>query len=41
MKKHIKLTKTYMKPYKRDQRKSFTQKKCRSLKVMREKRGVL
>ena len=41
MKKHIKLTKTYMKPYKKDQRKSFTQKKYKSLKVMLEKRGVL
>ena len=41
MKRHIKLIKTYLKPLKRDQRKSFTQKIYRSLKVMREKYGVL
>ena len=33
--------KTFLKPLKRDQRKNFTQKNCGSLKVTREKCGVL
>ena len=41
MKRHIKLIKTYLKPLKGDQRKNFTQKNCKSLKVMRKKHGVL
>ena len=41
MKRHIKLIKTFLKPLKRDQRKNFTQKNCGSLKVTREKHGVL
>ena len=40
MKRQIKLIKTYLKPLKKDQRKSFTQKNCKSLKFMREKHGV-
>ena len=36
MKRHIKLIKTYLKPLKRDQRKHFTQKNSKSLKVMRK-----
>ena len=32
-----KLIKTYLKPLKGDQRKNFTQKNCKSLKVMRKK----
>ena len=34
MKRHIKLTKIYLKPLKTDQRKNFARKNCRSLKVM-------
>ena len=41
MNRHIKLIKTFLKPLKRDQRKNFTQKNCGSLKVTREKHGVL
>ena len=37
----MKLIKTYLKPLKGDQRKNFTQKNCKSLKVMRKKHGVL
>ena len=40
LKSHIKLIKTCLK-LKRDQRKNFTHKNCGSLKVMREKHGVL
>ena len=36
-----KLIKTFLKPLKRDQRKNVTQKNCGSLKVTREKHGVL
>ena len=36
MKRHIKLIKTYLKPLKEDQRKNFTQKNCKRLKVMRK-----
>ena len=41
MKRHIKLVKIYLKPLKRDQRKSFTKKNCRILKAMLEKHGAL
>ena len=37
MKRHIKLIKTYLKPLKGDQRKNFTQKNYKSLKVMQKK----
>ena len=37
MKSHIKLIKNYLKPLKGDQRKHFTQKNFKSLKVMRKK----
>ena len=40
MKRHIELIKTYLKPLKGDQRKNFTQKNCKSLKVMRKKHEV-
>ena len=36
-KRHIKLIETYLKPLKGDQRKNFTQKNCKSLKVMQKK----
>ena len=41
MRRYIKLMKTYLKPLKGDHRKTFTQKNCKSLKVMRKKHGVL
>ena len=37
MKRYIKLIKTYLKPLKRDQRKNFTQKNFKCLKVMPKK----
>ena len=41
MKRYIKLTKTYLKPLKGDQRKNFTQKNCKSLEVMRKSWSVM
>ena len=41
MQRHTKLIKTYLKPLKGDQRKNFTQKNCKSLKVLRKKQSVM
>ena len=37
----MKLIKTYLKPLKGDQRKKFTQKNYKNLKVMQKKHGAL